>query len=98
MERTIDSVGDCRGNRICAMASRLWLWLYFCFTITAAVTRAQNTTDPAEADFGSPDFKMLPKVFSLPKIAAICYLSLPFSAHSHAFHQASWASALHHSD
>ncbi|KAI3754023.1 hypothetical protein L2E82_26113 [Cichorium intybus] len=30
------------------MASRLWLWLYFCFTITAAVTRAQNTTDPAE--------------------------------------------------
>ncbi|KAI3510103.1 hypothetical protein L1887_25633 [Cichorium endivia] len=44
----IDGGGDCRGNRISAMASRLWLWLCFCFTINAAVTRAQITTDPAE--------------------------------------------------
>ncbi|XP_023757155.1 probable LRR receptor-like serine/threonine-protein kinase At1g56140 [Lactuca sativa] len=30
------------------MASRLWLCFFFCLMITDAVTRAQNTTDPAE--------------------------------------------------
>ncbi|XP_023757152.1 probable LRR receptor-like serine/threonine-protein kinase At1g56140 isoform X1 [Lactuca sativa] len=48
MEAT-DGGNDCRGNRICVMASPLCLCFYFCLTITAAITRAQNTTDPAEA-------------------------------------------------
>ncbi|KAI3754019.1 hypothetical protein L2E82_26105 [Cichorium intybus] len=38
---TVNGGGDCRGNSICAMATRLWL----CFC-------AQNTTDPAEEFLG----------------------------------------------